>query len=187
MLGEALERLPGEVEAIEGEVLALEVHDDAQALGVVIEAAVVAHGAVERALAGVAERRMAEIVGERERLGEILVEAKLAGDGARDLRHLEAMGQARAIVVALVEDEDLRLVDEAAEGGRVEDAVAVALEGAAGRAFGLGIAAAARGDRARGIGGGQRARRVADLRRSRRFPLSAIVRGPCHRGSSIPE
>ena len=63
-----------------------------KALGVVIEAAEVAHHGVERPLAGVPERRVAEVVRERQRLGEILVEAQLAGDGARDLRHLEASG-----------------------------------------------------------------------------------------------
>src|SRR5205085_8809396 len=41
--------------------------------------------------------------------------------------------EARAVVVALVEDEDLRLVLEATEGRRVHDAVAVALELAPGR------------------------------------------------------
>ena len=35
----------------------------------------------------------------------------------------------RQVVVAFVEDEDLRLVHQAAEGGRVDDAVAVAGEG----------------------------------------------------------
>ena len=51
--------------------------DDAQALRVVIEAAEASHRLIERALAGMAERRMAEVVGERDRLGEILVEAQL--------------------------------------------------------------------------------------------------------------
>ena len=43
----------------------------------------------------------------------------------------EGVGEARAIVVAFVVDEDLGLVFEPAEGGRVDDAVAVALVGAA--------------------------------------------------------
>ncbi len=41
------------------------------------------------------------------------------------------MGDARAIQIAFVIDEHLRLVDQPAEGVRVDDAVAVALELAA--------------------------------------------------------
>jgi hypothetical protein len=39
------------------------------------------------------------------------------------------MGQPGAEQVALVVEEDLRLVDQASKGGAVDDAVAVALEG----------------------------------------------------------
>ena len=46
-------------------------------------------------------------------------------------------------MVALVEDENLGLVLEPAEGGRVDDAVAVAAEGAAAFAGGLGVEPAA--------------------------------------------
>src|SRR5580765_4013196 len=55
----------------------------------------------------------------------------------RDLRHLERMGEARPVVVALVIDEDLRLVLEPPERGRMDDAVAVALERAARRVLAL--------------------------------------------------
>ena len=108
-------------------------------LRVVIEAAERREALVERALAGVAERRMAEVVGQRQRLGEILVEAERAGERAGDLRHFERVGEPGAVMVALVEDEDLGLVLEAAEGGGMDDAVAVAAEGAAALAGGLGM------------------------------------------------
>ena len=85
--------------------------------------------AAERALAGMAEGRVAQVVRQRQRLGQVLVEPQHAGDGAGDLRHLQAVGQPRAVVVALVEHEHLRLVGQAPEGGGVHDAVAVALEG----------------------------------------------------------
>src|SRR3546814_6589311 len=81
-----------------------------------------------RSLAGMAERRVSEVVREGERLGQVFVEPEAARQRARDLRHLDRMGQARPVVVALVIDEDLRLVLQAAEGGRVDDPVAVALE-----------------------------------------------------------
>ena len=161
VLGEAFQRLPREIEAVELRVLALQRRDDAQALRVVVEAAEGLHRPVERALAGVPERRVAEIVGERDGFGQILIKAQLARHGARDLRHLQRVRQPRAVVIALVEDEDLRLVGQAPEGGRMQDAVAVALERAARRALGLG---------ARGAHGSARRRpnrRPATARRGR--------------------
>ena len=76
---------------------------------------------------GVAERRVAQVVREADRLGQRLVERECARDAARDLRHLQRVGQPGAVKVALVVDEDLGLVDEAAERRRMHDAVAVAL------------------------------------------------------------
>jgi hypothetical protein len=78
-----------------------------------------------------AERRMAEIMGERDRFGQVFVEAKRARQRAGDLRDFERVGQACPVVVALGGEEDLRLALEAAEGGRVDDPIAVAFEGGA--------------------------------------------------------
>ena len=75
-----------------------------------------------------AERRVPEIVSERDRLGEVLVESEGTRDGARDLSDLERVGQAGAVVVAFRGEEDLGLVREAPERFGVEDLVAVALE-----------------------------------------------------------
>ena len=71
---------------------------------------------------------MAEVVRQRQRLGQVFVEAEDAADRAGDLRDLDAVGQARAVVIALMVDEHLGLVLQAAEGAGVDDAVAVALE-----------------------------------------------------------
>ena len=85
MLDQALERLPGEIEPVESGVAPLEPGDDAQRLGVVVEAAERRHAVVERVLAGMAEGRVAEVVRQRQRLGEILVEPERAGERAGDL------------------------------------------------------------------------------------------------------
>ena len=114
-----------------------------------------------------AERRVAEIVGERQRLGQVLVEPQRAGDRAGDLRHLEGMGQARAEMVALVIDEDLGLVLQPAEGGRVDDAVAVAPA----RASAAGSASASR---VRGRAGSRHGERGVGVRIGR--GSSAIAR-----------
>ena len=91
-----------------------------------IEAAAALEAAVERSLAGMAERGVTEIMGERQRLGEILVEAERAGERARDLRNFERVGQPGAEMVAFVKDEDLGLVRKPAKGGGMNDAVAIA-------------------------------------------------------------
>ena len=128
VLGEALERLPGQVQPVPAGIAALQQGHHAQALRVVVEAAERLHRQVERVLPGVAERRVAEVVGQRQRLGQVLVQRQFAGDRAGDLRHLDRMGQPRAVEVALVVDEHLGLVLQLAERGRMDDAVAVALE-----------------------------------------------------------
>ena len=87
-----------------------------------------ASAALQRILAGMAERRVAEVVGEAQGLGEVLVEAERAGDRPPDLRDFDAVGQADAVMIAVGRDEHLGLVAQAAEGDRMDDPVAVALE-----------------------------------------------------------
>jgi hypothetical protein len=137
--------------------------DDPQALAIVLEAPEVAHHAIEHPLARVAEGRVAQVVGESHGLDEILVEAERPRQAAADLRGLERMGQAVAVVIALVVDEDLRLVLEAPERRGVDDAVAVALEGGAVR-----------------LGSGWRRPRLSRLRR-RRAPARSSRSSRCAR------
>ncbi len=80
MLEDALARLGGEVEA--GAVV-LEQIDDPQRLLVVAEA--VGEERRELLLAGVAERRVAEVVAEADGLREVFVQVQRAGDGPGDL------------------------------------------------------------------------------------------------------
>ena len=101
------------VRQVEPGAVALELVDDAQRLLHVMEA--VGHEVREHLLAGVAERRVAEVVAHDDRLGEHLVEPEELGHRARELRHLERVRDARAVVIALGRQEDLRLAGEAAE------------------------------------------------------------------------
>ena len=144
---------PGEIEPVEGGIAALELGDDAQRLRVVIEAAEAAERFVERALAGMPERRMAEVVRQRQRLGEVLVEAERARQRAGDLGDFQRVGEPGAVVVALVVDEHLGLVRQPPEGAGMDDAVAVAPEVVAGRACRLRPAPAPAGGRIGGING----------------------------------
>ena len=112
-----------------GEVAVLQHFEDAQALRRVVPAA----GDVgrQRVLAGVAERGVADVVGQRDRLGQRLVEAQAGGQGPGDLRDLQGVREPGDDMVAVGVGEHLRLVLEPAEGLGVHDAVAVALEAGA--------------------------------------------------------
>jgi hypothetical protein len=118
----------------------------------VIEAAEGAQAIVEGALAGVPEGRVTEIVRKRERLGEVLIETKHARQRPRNLGDFERVGEPCPVVIAFVKNEDLRLVLETAEGGRVDDAVAVATERTATFAGRLRMQAPAASGRVAGIG-----------------------------------
>jgi hypothetical protein len=118
-------------------------------LRVVVKATDIGKAAIERALAGMTEWRMTEIVPKRDRLGEILVEPERAGERARDLSDLQSMRQAGAIVVALVEYENLGLVGEPTERRRMDDPITITPEIVAGGAWRLGPSPAAA---VRGVG-----------------------------------
>lgn len=151
MLEDAFARLEAQVQAVERAIVFLELVDDGQALQIVLEAAVLAHARVQCVLPGMAERRMAEIVRERNRFDEILVQAQVARHRTRDLRDFQAVRETGAEQVAFVIDEHLGLVFEPAERGRMNDAVAVALELGAGRRRLFGMTAPARLRRMSGI------------------------------------
>jgi hypothetical protein len=102
------------------------------------------HRFIQRVLAGMAERRVAKIVRERNRLNEIFADAQVTGDRARNLCHFERVRQTRAKQVAFVIDEDLGLVFEPAKCGRMHDAVAIALKLRSAQRGRLVVAATAR-------------------------------------------
>jgi len=128
---QALERFPAEIEAIKLCISTLQVGHDTQCLGVVIETPAPGKAFVERPLARMTERRMAKIVRKRQRFGEILIQSERARERASDLRNLKRMRQPRAIMIALVIDEHLRLVRQASKGGGMNDSVAIPAEGIA--------------------------------------------------------
>ena len=82
----------------------------------------------QRVLARVAERRVPQVMAERDGLGKIIVEAERPRDGARYLRNLQSMRETRAEMVALRRKEDLRFMRKPPKRFRMEDLVAVALE-----------------------------------------------------------
>ena len=98
VLGGGVEAGAGEVQtggaAVRVRPLGLEPGEDAQRLGVPLEPADVGRDGVERLLAVVAERRVAEVVRETGGVHDVRVAAERGAELAADLRHLERVGQA---------------------------------------------------------------------------------------------
>ncbi len=70
----------------------LELGDEPQRMGIVVEAADRGGRGVERILACVTEGRVAEVVRQRDGLGQVLVQREHAGERAGDLRHFRGSG-----------------------------------------------------------------------------------------------
>ena len=153
MLEDALARLEGEVQAVEARMALLQQIDDTQALQVVLEAAMRAHALVQRVLSGMAEGRVAQVVRQRDGFDQVFIELQLARHRTRQLRHFQRMRQPRAEQVAFMVDEDLRLVDQPAEGGAMHDAFTVDAVGLLDRQARLVDAPPARAARVAGPGG----------------------------------
>ncbi len=135
VLDDPLQRFPGQVQAQEIGIAVLQFGHDPEGLDVVVEAAVVAHLDLELVLAGVTEGRMAQVMAQRDGLGQIAVEAERRRQRARHLRHFQRVRQAGAEIVALVRHEDLGLLLQATEGRRVDDPVTIAGERGPGAAL----------------------------------------------------
>src|SRR4029453_17846752 len=83
--------------------------------------------------------------------GQLLVQTKDLGDAACDLRHLERVRQACAVVIAGRREKDLRLVLEAPERLAMNHAIAVALKRGANGILGFGPDTAAAVGALRGL------------------------------------
>ena len=76
MFDQPLQRLGREVQAVKRQIALLQPRDDPEGLEVVVEAAMRRQRLLEPALARMAEGAMAQVVRQRHRLGQILVDAK---------------------------------------------------------------------------------------------------------------
>ena len=121
-----------------------QVLDDAQRLEIMLEAAERFHTGVQGVLPRVAERGVPEVVRERDRLGQILVQSQRPRHAARNLRNFERVREAGAKHVPFMIHEHLGLVFEPAKRGTVDNAVAVALKLGAKRRRSFGVLASAR-------------------------------------------
>ena len=86
------------------------------------------HLPVEFFLARVGEGRVADIMRQRQRLGQVFIETKRHGNRARHLSDFDGMSEAVAEVIVKAGREDLCLVLQPAKSSRVDDTVAIALK-----------------------------------------------------------
>ena len=148
VLDDPLAHAQCQVQPAKAGVALLKPAHDAQRVQVVVEAqSKAAQALIQRLFPGVAKGRMADVVRQRQRLGQLLIQSQRARQRAGDLRHFQRMCEAAAKVVrrgvAGQPREDLRLAGKTAKGARVQDAGAVAGKGRAVGVRRLGVRAAA--------------------------------------------
>ena len=128
MLGNPLQTLPRQVQSVKIGVMTLQLSHNLDGLGVVIKAAVGRQQGMQCILARMPERRVTQIMGQRDRLGQFPIQTQSTGNRPRHLGHLNRMGQTRAIIIALVLHENLRLVLQPPKGAGMDDPVTVPLK-----------------------------------------------------------
>ena len=131
VLGAGVQRRPGQVEpdrrpgGVDG--LGLEPGQQPQRLRVALEAAARSRQLVQRVLAVVAERRVAEVVGQRGGLGDVRLRPERPGQVPGHLGDLEAVGEPVADEVVHLRPVHLGLGGQPPRRRRVDDAGPVAL------------------------------------------------------------
>ena len=138
-----------------------------------------AHQLVETRFAGVAEGRMADVMRQRQGLGEIGIQSQRGRDGAGDLGHFDGVRQAVAEMIGIARGEDLGFGFEAAKGARVDDAIAIARVIVSIGMRRLGPATAARPGDVHGVGAEPACRhfmRKKDARDRARFWCASGIR-----------
>ena len=115
MLEDALTGFKTQVQTIKARVSLLELVHHAQALQVVLKAAVRCHAFIECVLTGMSEGRVTQVMRQRHGLDQIFVQAQRAGDRAAELRHLQRVRQPGAEQVAFMVQKNLGFVNQPAK------------------------------------------------------------------------
>ncbi len=92
---------------------------------------------VKRVFSGMAERRMPQIVRQRDRFRQVLVQVQGLGDRPGNLRNFQGMGEPGPVVVASRRQKHLGFMLEAPERLRMDNPIAIVLKGGPERAFRL--------------------------------------------------
>ena len=109
---------------------------------IVIEAPTIAlHLTVKLVFSGMGERRVADVMHQRKRFGQIGVQFEDGRQGAGDLGYFKGMGKAVAEMIGQARGEDLGFIFKPAKGARMKNTVAVTLKRVAIDVGGFGEAA----------------------------------------------
>ena len=123
VVDDAVAHLPGQVQPAP---FLLQKIDHPQTVDIMLETA--GMQLVQGGLAGVPERGVAQVVAQRDGLGQRLVETQRSRNGAGDLGDLQHVGQTGPVVVAHRGQKHLGLVLEAPKGFTMDDPVPVPLK-----------------------------------------------------------
>ena len=100
-----------------------------------IKPAIGLHQFIHGVFARMPKGRVAQIMGQRNSLGQFLVQSQCIGQCARNLGHLNRMGQTRAKIIPFVFDEHLGFMFQTSKGRGVDDPIAIPMKGRAMGAF----------------------------------------------------
>ena len=134
MLGQPFQQFPCQVQAVMLGIRTFQPHQHPQSMGIVVPPAIGRHRLGQSIFARMAERRVTNVMCQTQGLGQILVQPQRARDHPADLRHLQRVREANAVVIAIGRDEHLRFRPQPPKGNRMNDPVAVTLIIAAGAA-----------------------------------------------------
>ena len=86
------------------------------------------HQLIQCLLSAVAERAVTKVMAQADRFGKAFIEIQSFGDSPADLRHLDTVGQPRAVIVVDTGGKHLRLAFEPSKGRTMYYPVTVSLE-----------------------------------------------------------
>jgi len=147
MLDNAFPHTEGKVQSAMCLVALFEPRHNPQCVQVVIETeAVFSEGHIQRLFSRVAKGRMANVVSQGERFGQLVVEAKGDGDRPGDLNYLQRVRQPAAEVISRQfaghASEDLGFAGKPAKGTRMQDSRGIPRKRSSVWVNGLGVLSA---------------------------------------------
>ena len=123
VVGKAVQDLPCQIQALS--VLLQNLHKPHRLLRMV---KAIRTQTVQHPLAGMSKRRMPEVMPQRNRLRQVLVEPQRLGDRSCILRDLQRMRHPRPVMIPVRRDEHLRLILQPSERLGVQNPVPVSLK-----------------------------------------------------------
>jgi len=87
--------------------------------------------AIQRLFTGMPERRMSDVMDQRQSFDQLFIQFQGGGSGAGDLSDFNRMRESAAEVIGIAMSEHLRFSRKAAKGSRMNDTIAITLKSGA--------------------------------------------------------